>query len=66
MFNKTKRGNLLAIDFGSRAIKLVEGQWMGNTLKIQTTGEETLPPGVVENGNLIDEAVAEKVLAKLI
>ncbi len=66
MFNKTKRGNLLSIDFGSRAIKLVEGQWMGNTLMIQTRGEEVLPPGVVENGNLIDMDAAEKVLAKLI
>lgn len=66
MFSKTKRGSLLSIDFGSRAIKLVEGQWMGNKLKILTTGEETLPPGVVENGNLIDAETAERVLAKLI
>ncbi|RZA13888.1 MAG: type IV pilus assembly protein PilM [Proteobacteria bacterium] len=58
-------GPLLAIDFGSSSIKVME-MTSGKSGKLHTLGLELLPRGVIENGQIRDADTVARSLKKLL
>lgn len=64
--NNKKKGPLLAIDLGSHSIKVVQGQELGNRLKVTQWAVEKLGPGVYENGLILDAPALKSILTEMI
>lgn len=58
-------GPLLAIDFGSSSIKVME-MTAGKSGKLHTLGLELIPRGVIENGQIKDAETVVRALQKLL
>ncbi len=58
-------GPLLAIDFGSSSIKVME-MTSGKSSRLHTLGLELIPRGVIENGQIRDLEAVSKALRKLL
>lgn len=61
-----RKGPLLAIDLGSHSIKMVQGQEVGNRIRITQSAMEMLGPGVYENGIILDAEKLKHTLTEMI
>src|SRR3989344_4861535 len=53
------------LDISDRSVKFIELGWENGLVVLKKYGEETIPPGVVESGKIVDEAKLVQALESL-
>ena len=60
-----KKGHLVGLDIGSAVIKVAEVQPSGKALKLNKFGMMPVPPGVIEEGQILDPEVLAELIRNL-